>query len=316
MKLSWFKKKQRPLPNDTTCRNCGKQTIGRYCHECGQDLFAGIGVPFFTLIGNFLSHALALNNKTPITLAFLLVRPGFLSAEYRLGRIKKYVHPVSLFWISTLVFFTLLISRADFGNNEKNQSDADVIATEQTTIDVISDSVTKQTVVQSFDAIPDTTATKKPPKKNKTIVINNNEVENWDSEKIRRYLSKFAPYATFLFIPVFALLLMLFFWRSRFYYIYHMVFAMHFHSFLWIYSTLFWVLFWVFPNLEFPDWLSFLVFLVPGIYLSIAFYRFYLNQTKWKVIWKSIIITFFYFLMILFGTAGLILLALKLAGVI
>ncbi|MDR0437345.1 MAG: DUF3667 domain-containing protein [Bacteroidales bacterium] len=308
IKINWLKKKPRPLPADRICRNCGTRTFGRYCHVCGQDLLAGEGLPFFKLIGNFLENAFALNNKTPITLGYLMIRPGFLSTEYRLGRIKKYVHPVKLLWISTLIFFALLISRADFGRN----TESDVADAQQTAIDAISDSVAKQKAMQIMNAIPDSSFTDIPTtQKTSKQSIDPKEVE----DKLLTYFSRYAPYAAFLFIPIFALLLMVFFWRSKFYYVYHFVFAMYFHVFLWVFCAFFLVLFWIFPTLEFPKWLSFILFFLPGVYLSIAFHRFYLNQTRWKAIWKSIVIGFLYFIMIVFGTTALILLVLKIMGV-
>ncbi|MCL2682860.1 MAG: DUF3667 domain-containing protein [Bacteroidales bacterium] len=316
MKINWLKKKPRPLPANTICRNCGTQTVGRYCHVCGQDLLAGEGLSFFKLIGNFLENAFALNNKTPITLGFLMVRPGFLSIEYRKGRIKRYVHPVKLLWISTLVFFALLISRADFGGSEKNKTEVDVADAQQMAIDAISDSVAKQKAMQIMNVVPDSLFTDIPTtqetsKQKKTTVEDSKEIE----EKMLTYLSRYAPYAAFLFIPVFALLLMVFFWRSKFYYVYHLVFAMHFHVFLWVFCAFFLVLFWIFPNLEFPGWLTFLLWIIPSVYLSIAFHRFYLNQTRWRAIWKSIVISFLYFITVLLGTVALILLVLKVLGV-
>ncbi|MCL2412540.1 MAG: DUF3667 domain-containing protein [Bacteroidales bacterium] len=301
MKLKWPTKKERPLPEDTVCRNCNTQTVGRYCHHCGQDLFAGVGQPFFTLISSFLAKALALNGKTPVTLAYLMFRPGFLATEYRLGRIKKYVHPVSLFWISTLIFFALLISRADFGNN---QTEVDVTSARQAIMDNISDPIAQQQVMQALDFSSNASRPR--------FYVSGTEIDN----ELIRNLSRYAPYTAFLFAPIFALLLMLFFWRSRFLYVYHMVFSMHFHTFLWIYCTLFLVLFWLFPNLSFPGWLTFLFLIMPGVYLSVAFRRFYLYQTRWKAIWKSMLIGFVYFMMILLGTVGLIMLVLRIIGII
>jgi len=106
--LTWFKKQNRPIPENATCRNCGTQMTGRYCHECGQDIFAGTGIPILKLIGQMLDNAFALDGKTPKTLAYLLIRPGFLSSEFMNGRINRYVNPVKLFWMSTLIFSRFL----------------------------------------------------------------------------------------------------------------------------------------------------------------------------------------------------------------
>ena len=126
--MKWFKRKKRTLPEDLICRNCGGQTVGRYCHDCGQDLLAGIGQPILKLIAQVLDNVFALEGKTPRTLVSLLFRPGFLSNQYQIGKIAHYVHPVKLFWMSTLIFFALLISQMDVSNlkNELSKSDSNI----------------------------------------------------------------------------------------------------------------------------------------------------------------------------------------------
>ncbi|MCL2290207.1 MAG: DUF3667 domain-containing protein [Bacteroidetes bacterium] len=255
--MRWFKKKKRTLPEDTTCRNCGVQTVGRYCHECGQDVHAGTGQSTLKLIGQALESAFALDGKAPRTLAFLMIRPGFMSEEYRAGRVNRYVHPVRLFWMSTLIFFALLISQINFGN-------ADVrIAGEQMTGE------------------------------NASMIIN--------------YFAKLAPYVTFLLIPMFALLLALFFWRKKDYYMYHMIFTLHFHTFLWIFCSLLLIIGLFTRNVTYPGWLSMLLFFTPGVYLTMALRRYYQTKSWWQALWKAILISLLYFLLILLVT-GLVLL--------
>ena len=268
-RLNWLKKKERPIPEDVICRNCGVQMQGRYCHECGQDIFAGTGIPILKLIGQVLDNAFALEGKTPRTLVNLIFRPGFLSREFMNGKVVRYVNPVKLFWMSTLIFFALLISQINSTNWQ-----------------------TKDFNIKSHVLNTET----------KVMLFN--------------YFTKFAPYVAFLLIPFFALLLALFFWRRKFYYVHHLIFTVHFHAFLWIFCSLLLIIN-MFVTLDFPDWLNLTLFFTPGIYLIFAFHRFYHPQTYhfkswWQTIWKSVFVSISYFFIFCIITIIIAVIVLKL----
>jgi len=244
--MKWFKRKERALPEDTTCRNCGAQTVGRYCHECGQDIHAGAKQSTIKLIGQALESLFALDGKTPRTLALLMIRPGFLSEEYHAGKVSKYVHPVKLFWMATLIFFALLIAFVSLGGE------------------------------------------------NMQIKVGG---ENMDNTMFINYFFKYAPYLSFLFIPIFALLLTLFFWRKKYYYMYHMIFTLHFHTFLWIFLSLLMIISMFTMNLKFPVWLRLILFFTPGVYLTVALRRFYQTKSWWQAVWKAVLICWVYIIL-------------------
>ena len=284
--MKWFKRKKRTLPEDSVCRNCGAQTVGRYCHECGQDLLAGIGQPILTLITQVLDNAFALEGKTPRTLVNLLFRPGFLSIQYQMGKIVHYVHPVKLFWMSTLIFFALLISQMDMSNlkNELSKPDSNItIEFKSKPADLTDEERNAMNIEKATDMI----------------------------STIANYANKFAPYIAFLFIPIFALLLAGIFWRRKLFYVFHLVFAVHFHTFLWIFCSIL-LLFHIFtPNLIFPGWLNLLLFLIPGVYLTVAIRHFYQPKSWWKACTKTIGVSLLYVFLILIATAFLIILFFK-----
>jgi len=249
--MKWFKKKERALPEDMTCRNCGAQNVGRYCHECGQDIHAGARQSTIRLIGQALESLFALDGKTPRTLALLMSRPGFLSQEYYAGRVSRYVHPVRLFWMSTLIFFALLITNVNLGGDQVMQ------------------------------------------------------IQGVDSSVFTNYFFKYAPYLSFLFIPIFALLLVLFFWKKRYYYMYHMIFTLHFHTFLWIFSSLLMIVNLFTMSIEYPAWLNMILFFTPGVYLTVALRRFYQTKSWWQAAWKAVLISLLYFILFAMILAGI-----------
>ena len=285
MKIRWFKRRKRTVPANAICRNCGTQIIDRYCHVCGQDIFAGQEQSIFLLIVNLLDNAFAFEGKTLRTLGCLIFKPGFLSSEYRLGRIIRYVHPVKLFWMLTIIFFALFMF-----NIEKN------IKTNRAVREQAEQTMPVQvTITEERDTATPAAVKSEDTKANKANKVN----DFFNSEQTKTYLKSFAPYAAFLFIPVFAVLLWLFFWRKKYFYMYHLVFAVHFHSFLWILWSLLLTTDLLFPKWKFPSWLSLFFFLLPGIYLMIALNRFYQPKRKWSVVWKTMFITLLYLLTII-----------------
>jgi len=300
-RLKWFKKKNRTIPENATCRNCGTEMTGRYCHECGQDFFAGEGIPILQLIVQALDNILALEGKTPRTLVNLLFCPGFLSDEYMNGRINRYVHPVKLFWMSTLIFFAIMISQLDVSNFDKDNDFNFKFGEKEINSSSSSDTISKNDDVDYKEIVK---------LKSKTN-ITSKEVFTTGY----KYFSKYAPYIAFLFIPFFALLLVLFFRKRKIFYVHHLIFTVHFHTFLWIYCSLL-LLIKIFFHSQYPNWLSNILFYTPGIYFTFAIHRFYnpnvhTFKSWWQSLWKAVFISILYSVLIIIIFAVLAMLFIK-----
>jgi Protein of unknown function (DUF3667) len=88
------------------CANCGEPVSGRFCSNCGQRLdhavhsvwhFAGEAVEDLT-------HA---DSRLWSTLGALLFKPGFLTCEFLAGRRVKYLPPLRLYLVLSLLFFVV-----------------------------------------------------------------------------------------------------------------------------------------------------------------------------------------------------------------
>ena len=102
------------------------------------------------------------------------------------------------------------------------------------------------------------------------------------------------PIALFFLLPLFAILLKLFYWRrGRF--SHHLVFSFYFYSFLFIVMSL---ILGVNYFLDIPDWIDWLVILSTFFYLILALRHFYQQGFILSFI-KGSIITFMYMLFIL-----------------
>lgn len=93
-------------PNEP-CSNCGDPTPGRFCPSCGQRKTL-VQVSVGTIVGEVLKDELALNSSLPRTLVGIVFRPGYLTNEYIRGRVVRYIPPLRLYLISSVVFFLVL----------------------------------------------------------------------------------------------------------------------------------------------------------------------------------------------------------------
>ena len=306
-----WKKRQREIPSEAICRNCGAITTGRYCQACGQDIFAGQEQPIFQFVANLLSNAFSLDSKVLLTVRYLFFKPGFLSAEYRQGRIVRYVQPVKLFWMSTLIFFALLFTGTTATEHESAAQQQESSA--QTTAQEGATAASLQIDINEEKASAPGMEESQKQKRGATISVRG-KVQEVSREQLKNYLTAYAPYAAFFLIPIFALLLKLFFWRKKYFYLHHLTFAVHFHSFMWMLWSFPLIIDFLFPEWKFPDWLSMTLFFLPGLYLMIALYRFYQPPRKWSVLWKAVVISLCYLIFICIFLAAIILLLLLIMG--
>ncbi|MCB9306952.1 MAG: DUF3667 domain-containing protein [Lewinellaceae bacterium] len=97
-----MEKKKKPA---AACANCGATLVGKFCHECGEKRLnrRDLALPkFFREVFAKFTH---LDSRLLRSLKWLVLRPGFLSAEYLRGRRKRYAKPLSLFFIINLLYF-------------------------------------------------------------------------------------------------------------------------------------------------------------------------------------------------------------------
>lgn len=79
------------------CTNCGAENVDVFCARCGekQPSHHDLTVGHFT--HDVVHELVHLDSKLFQTLKLLVVKPGFLTAEYFAGRKKRYISPIRLF---------------------------------------------------------------------------------------------------------------------------------------------------------------------------------------------------------------------------
>ena len=179
----------------TTCRNCGVPLQGGYCHVCGQKA-AHSDVTLRELAHEAVHEFSHLDNSKIVqTLKLLLFKPGELTAEFLRGRRARYIPPLRLYLVCSLVFFALAAwTQSPF---IKIQMTKDDIAN-----DAEREAVQKQTVERL--------------------------------EHLREQMTHNTPRAMFILMPAFGLLSWSVYRRAQPFYVPHLYYAIHFHAFVFL----------------------------------------------------------------------------------
>lgn len=205
------------------CHNCGAAVSYHYCAVCGQE--TRLHVPSASeFIHEFVGHYVALEGRLWKTLYLLLLKPGFLTAEYIAGRRVRYVEPLRVYLTFSLIFFALFkLSGTDVVQYDQ-QGDAPMLSARAAgaatpppkTGEVVADSIQLeglppkvQAKAYAFLALP-------------------------LAERQQRLTSVFlayVPYAVFCLMPLFALYLKLLYLGSGRRYGEHLLFALHTNAF-------------------------------------------------------------------------------------
>ncbi|MDR0976409.1 MAG: DUF3667 domain-containing protein, partial [Prevotellaceae bacterium] len=115
----------------THCRNCGTDFTGNYCPRCGQSR----KTPRFTFrtgVQNMLAGLTNIGNGFGRTLIELLLRPGYMMADFIGGKRVHYFRPFQTLFVLAAIYILLTQLVLPIGQNEEKQKAA--TTTEQTMI--------------------------------------------------------------------------------------------------------------------------------------------------------------------------------------
>ena len=276
-------------PPLTHCENCRAELQGHWCAKCGQPAIE-YRRSFRHVVADLLNEFLNWDSKFFTTIALLILKPWRLTNEFLAGKRVRYVNPLRLYLLASILFFFAVnygakgirIDPTKFPE-EKRAEVAAAIADKRGEIEaeLRKDNLTpeqRQKVQKALDYLTKPSATTTPtteetasptpapsasptaeshqqtygPVADRPFVVFDNAksttpferwIEGRAKEKMGEHGTKMGlfistlfsnlPYMMLCCIPLFALVLKLLYIRGRIFYIDHLIYALHIHSFFY-----------------------------------------------------------------------------------
>ena len=239
------------------CENCAETLTGQYCWNCGQRAEHPVHSlwHFISEAAEDLTHA---DSRLWRTLGALLFKPGFLTTEFLAGRRVRYLPPIRLYLVMSVVLFLFLSINTGHVNVQTKgltQADRDEIYREtghKVTDDyqILGPSKKLPQERRAGCARLDAEMSAKPrgvirsainSLVHKTCLSGAEDNGHGIGEAFMHTL----PKALFMTLPVIAGLMRLLYRRPARYYVEHLLFLLHNYAFLFLWFSILILLSWI-----------------------------------------------------------------------
>ena len=349
-----------PGPPITHCENCGAELQGHWCAQCGQPAIE-YRRSFRYVVADLLNEFLNWDSKFFTTIALLILKPWRLTNEFLAGKRVRYVNPLRLYLLASILFFFAVnygakgihVDPTKIGAKDRAELESDLKNTDlppearekiQALLREPSSSPAPSPLTRTSSPAP--AAVSSSPETNTTppraepepdeqkkeygkiderpfVVFDEGKsttpFERWiearAKEKMGEHGTKMGlfiatlfsnlPYMMLCCIPLFAFVLKILYVRCRVFYIDHLIYALHIHSFFYA-AVMLIVLATIgltrFASGAIAGWLITLLWIafVTQIFLSI---RFVYRQGWFLSIFKFLFGGFVYLMVLVFALA-------------
>jgi hypothetical protein len=253
----------RMVSEPTHCTNCGAPLHGHWCAQCGQPAI-DYRRSLRHVIADVLNEFFNWDSKFFATIAWLIARPWYLTNEFLRGRRVRYLQPLRLYLlVSILFFFAVNYWAKPIHLNVRPLSTPERVEIEAAlkNENLPADARSKiQQALRLNSASPAPAAqpsektspgpTEQADQRNRPVVQFGPETpssgfEKWVESRAREKLGEHGsnvelflkallsnlPYMMLCCIPLFALVLKVLYIRRGIFYVDHLVYALHIHSF-------------------------------------------------------------------------------------
>ena len=321
-----------PQRKEKKCLNCDTPVFGRFCHICGQQNIEPKETVWH-LVTHFFNDITHFDGKFFTSLKHLILKPGFLSKEYMLGKRASYLNPIRMYIFTSALFFLIFFSLFKIDEKSLNSN----ISFGGKTLDEIAimDSTTlseftkkknkgKPLSLKEIQLRKDSGFMQIGPgnyrtkKEYDSVLKNGIKKHNWLERQlvyknielkekyssnpnsfVPDFLQKFLhslPQMLFVLLPLFAMILKLVYIRKKeFYYVDHIIFTIHFYIFTFLAMLVIFGIGKLKDQLEWA-WLSYLsaIFIISiFFYFYKALRNFYKQRRAKTVIKYFILLTLF-----------------------
>ncbi|XOV94662.1 MAG: DUF3667 domain-containing protein [Bacteroidota bacterium] len=282
------------------CLNCGTKVLptDNYCPKCGQEN-RDFQLTFRELLNDFFHNYFALDSRFGRSFKPFFLKPGFLTIEFMKGKRMTYANPIRLYLVISVIHF--FIFSINSGNESEDENPKNILNVGDTTY--YDESGNKMMIVENDTVEVNFSAadTLDPFNIGRKIAIidqmadHHTHQEIYDSlhlenssyfsqltwkqsikvmkdgeSSLTNFFLKNIPILMFFLLPVYALILKLFFQKKL--YLNHAVHSLHLHSFLFIILTFVWLYYIIID--ESPT-LFFIAFGLASFYIIRSFMRSY-----------------------------------------
>jgi hypothetical protein len=272
------------------CDNCGAPLAGTYCASCGQRREPPIHSlwHFAKVATEDLTHA---DSRVWRTLWALLCKPGYLTAQFLAGRRARYLPPLRLYLVLSVLFFLwagMSHPNARVVQLADNDSDVPKVAGTPLSEKTLAGENPQQggKRVCQIDYAGPGSATFDPlmTKACRAVQMDNGRT-------VQQAFMHNVPRAMFLFLPLLAGVMMLMYWRPRHYYVEHLLWFVHNHACGFLVLMLAWALVRLLPFAR--SLIDFAVFLYIPWYVFRSM-RVVYGQGRLITVAKLVVLSFWY----------------------
>jgi Protein of unknown function (DUF3667) len=259
-------------PPRTHCENCGAELKGHWCAECGQPAIE-YRRSFRYVVADLLNEFLNWDSKFFTTIALLILKPWRLTNEFLAGKRVRYVNPLRLYLLASILFFFAVnfgakvahfdpskLDAKDRAELESELKDADLPPEARQKLEELlresspSPAPSPLTNEPSPSPVPEGDHQKQQFGKigERPFVFSDGSksstpFERWIEARAKekmgekgtkmglfiRTLFSNLPYMMLCCIPLFAFVLKVLYIRRRIFYIDHLIYALHVHTFFY-----------------------------------------------------------------------------------
>ena len=246
--------KPQRLAGSDHCRNCGTELKGPFCYYCGQPDKRFLRF-FPVMIREMFQDAFELDSRFSRTLKPLLFQPGKLTRDYIDGRRFRYSPPIRIYLFASVIFFLLASLATSLADLDRIViSDDPVVAEGEAESGEVEDELPDITLFGDEKWHPVDNPVDVPFFPARLNAWINTELA--DSPQKARAIEKnpkiiiqsmieVLPQAVFILLPVFALVMKFWYLFAKRFYIEHLIFSLHNHSFIFVIFILIVLLGWI-----------------------------------------------------------------------
>lgn len=307
---------------NSRCLNC-KEPLDRkdnYCSSCGQentDHQISLGLLLREITSNFFS----LDSRFAHTFKPFLFKPGKITNAFIQGQRVYYANPIRWYLVISIFHFFFMSKMFEPTVKDRKQrgfsGDQELSEVEFDSLFSLPDSVHNgwpmsnerqkmanhliETTNLTANEIVDSLNIKSGGWRDEFIVNKFIRISQETTASLNEYLLRQIPLIIFFLLPIYALLLKLFFWRKGLY-IKHLIHSIHLHSFLFFLLGLTWIFSIIIDDFE--DYGIPISITLLFIYAVVSFKNVYGIKIKWSVFRAALlgfIYTFFLGITLLIG---------------